>query len=317
MRTRQQAAAPLTSRAVMTSDQVVQHSRRDGGLVPNAGCSAAVRYAAERLADPLCQPAGGGPRRGARVRACARERRAPEQPSGDGASRTRPTTSSLTASAAQRPAESGGAPDRDSGRDHSHATTGRRSGNRGARRAASEGAELQSELDLVNARRNLLNNMVDFAHETDANGSGVSALKEHINAIAASIPAANAGAMPELAAAEAQAGAAGVGNAAPSPTIEQVGARRFGLWDLGSNVLQAPEQALDDRRGRPPHGSASADIHPDSRDARAADQDTFRSRRRARRAARRERRGRAQDCARRVRHDRVALCSKRPRFSCP
>src|SRR5262249_25976078 len=52
-------------------------------------------------------------------------------------------------------------------------------------------AELQSELDLVNARRNLLNNMMEFAHETDANGSGVTALKDHINAIAASIPAAS------------------------------------------------------------------------------------------------------------------------------
>jgi small-conductance mechanosensitive channel len=99
-------------------------------------------------------------------------------------------------------------------------------------------AELQSELDLVNARRNLLNTMVDFAHETDANGSGVSALREHINAIAASIPAANAGAMPELGAADAQAGTAGAGNPAPSPSAEQVGARRFGLWDLGSNVLR-------------------------------------------------------------------------------
>ena len=59
-------------------------------------------------------------------------------------------------------------------------------------------AELQSELDLVNARRNLMNSMVEFAHETDANGSGVSALREHINAIAASIPAAS-GALPELA----------------------------------------------------------------------------------------------------------------------
>src|SRR5687767_5451903 len=58
-------------------------------------------------------------------------------------------------------------------------------------------AELQSELDLLNARRNLLNNMLEFAHETDANGSGVTALKDHINAIAASIPAAS-GVMPEL-----------------------------------------------------------------------------------------------------------------------
>ena len=98
-------------------------------------------------------------------------------------------------------------------------------------------AELQSELDLVNARRNLMNKMVDFAHETDANGSGVSVLKEHINAIAASIPAAASGAMPEVGAAETQTGAAGVGNTALPPT-EQVGARRFGIWDLGSNVVR-------------------------------------------------------------------------------
>src|SRR5262245_17152586 len=62
-------------------------------------------------------------------------------------------------------------------------------------------AELQSELDLVNARRNLLNNKMEFAHETDANGSGVMALKDQIDAIAASIPAAS-GIMPELGAAD-------------------------------------------------------------------------------------------------------------------
>jgi small-conductance mechanosensitive channel len=92
--------------------------------------------------------------------------------------------------------------------------------------------ELQSELDLVNARRNLLNNMMNLAHETDANGSGVMALKDHIDAIAASIPAAS-GVMPELGAAE----AAEVVAAAPA-TTPQVGARRFGIWDLGANVLR-------------------------------------------------------------------------------
>jgi small-conductance mechanosensitive channel len=98
-------------------------------------------------------------------------------------------------------------------------------------------AELQSELDLVNARRNLLSTMQNFAHETDANGSGVSALRAHINAIAASIPAATAGAMPELGAADAQTAPAGVG-AAPAASAEPVGASRFGLWDLGTNVLR-------------------------------------------------------------------------------
>ncbi len=95
--------------------------------------------------------------------------------------------------------------------------------------------ELQSELDLVNARRNLLNNMMELAHETDANGSGVTALKEHINAIEASIPAAP-GAMTELGAAEDPA-AVTLGNAALQPA-EQLGASRFGLWDLGANVLR-------------------------------------------------------------------------------
>ena len=108
-------------------------------------------------------------------------------------------------------------------------------------------AELQSELDLVNARRNLLNNMMEFAHETDANGSGVTALKDHIDAIAASIPAA-AGVMPELGAAEA--GAPAVVNAAPS--TDEIGARRFGIWDRGANVLRlqnklATIDEIDDR----------------------------------------------------------------------
>lgn len=93
-------------------------------------------------------------------------------------------------------------------------------------------AELQGDLDVVNARRNLLNNMMELAHETDANGSGVTALKEHINAIAASIPAAS-GVMPELGATE----AASVVSAAPA-SADQIGARRFGIWDLGRNVIR-------------------------------------------------------------------------------
>jgi small-conductance mechanosensitive channel len=102
-------------------------------------------------------------------------------------------------------------------------------------------AELQSELDLVNARRNLLGTMAEFAHETDANGSGASALKDHINAIAASIPAAAPGAMPDAGATDAtanNANAAGGTGAAPAPAAETAVASRFGIWDLGSNVLR-------------------------------------------------------------------------------
>src|SRR5262245_15296578 len=97
-------------------------------------------------------------------------------------------------------------------------------------------AELQSELELVDARRNLLGTMVDFAHETDANGSGANALKEHINAIAASIPAAAPNAMPELGAADTA--EIGTASAAPTSTAEAAGSSRFGIWDLGSNVLR-------------------------------------------------------------------------------
>ena len=116
------------------------------------------------------------------------------------------------------------------------------------------------------------------------------------------------GVMPELAAADAK-------QARPesaTPRRRHRGANRCAqVRPLGPRQRRpaAPEQALDDRRGRRPHGSASADIHRDSCDARAADQDAFRSRRRTRRAASRGRRGRAQDGTRRVRHDRLAVCT--------
>jgi small-conductance mechanosensitive channel len=97
-------------------------------------------------------------------------------------------------------------------------------------------AELQSELDVINARRNLLNNMAEFAHETDANGSGVSALRVHINAIAASIPAAS-GVMPGADSAETPPDAPAIG-AAPLTGGEQVAVRRFGIWALGADVLR-------------------------------------------------------------------------------
>jgi small-conductance mechanosensitive channel len=108
-------------------------------------------------------------------------------------------------------------------------------------------AELQSELDLLNARGNLVNHMVELAHETDANGSGVSALKEHINAIAASIPAAASNAMPELGAEEGQ-----VGTDAAAVSAERLGARRSGIWDLGANVLRIRSKlaTIDEVDGR-------------------------------------------------------------------
>ena len=107
-------------------------------------------------------------------------------------------------------------------------------------------AELQSELDLLNARRNLLATMVELANETDANGSGVSALKEHINAIAASIPAATAGATPMAGLSEGPDMMATTA-VAPQPTAEQ-STGRPGIWDLASTVLrlQGKLSTIDD-----------------------------------------------------------------------
>jgi len=53
-------------------------------------------------------------------------------------------------------------------------------------------AVLQSEYDLVRARINLRDTMVQFTSENDAKGFDANALKTHIDAIAASIPSASA-----------------------------------------------------------------------------------------------------------------------------
>ncbi|HEV7715585.1 MAG TPA: hypothetical protein VGO53_08310, partial [Steroidobacteraceae bacterium] len=116
-------------------------------------------------------------------------------------------------------------------------------------------SELQSELDLVNARRNMLDTMSQFAYQSDANGSGASALKEHIDAIAASIPSSTAGPAPANAASSSAAAAsANDSNASGSflsPASES-GARRLGIWDLSSNVLRLQSkistiEAIDQR----------------------------------------------------------------------
>ena len=51
-------------------------------------------------------------------------------------------------------------------------------------------SELQGELDMVNARKNLLDTMAQFVNESDAKRASANALKAHIDAIAVSIPAA-------------------------------------------------------------------------------------------------------------------------------
>ncbi|HEY0942877.1 MAG TPA: hypothetical protein VGE08_22520 [Steroidobacter sp.] len=92
---------------------------------------------------------------------------------------------------------------------------------------------LQGELDLINAQRNLFSNMAQYASEN----VGANALKAHIDAIAASIPAASATpvTMPGTIAA---APAAASFTSAVSTSLSQ-----FGIWDLTATVLRLSAKA--------------------------------------------------------------------------
>ncbi len=106
-------------------------------------------------------------------------------------------------------------------------------------------AVMQGELDMINARRNLLANMAQFANES----TGANTLKAHIDAIAASIPSASATATPVD---------AGTGATAASQTPSSFGSAvsaslsQFGIWDLSATVLRlsAKSQTIEtvDRR---------------------------------------------------------------------
>jgi small-conductance mechanosensitive channel len=89
-------------------------------------------------------------------------------------------------------------------------------------------AVLQAELDLVNARRNMLASMAQFAGQSDTNGFGANALKAHIDAIAASIPASMS------AVAE---------NPKTNLLSSSTAVSQFGIWDLASTVLRLSAKA--------------------------------------------------------------------------
>jgi small-conductance mechanosensitive channel len=93
-------------------------------------------------------------------------------------------------------------------------------------------SELQGELDMVNARKNLLDTMAQFVNESGTRRASASALKAHIDAIAVSIPAARApGAAPSAATTAAAA------RETPAPTLSST-SDRIGVWELGGNVLR-------------------------------------------------------------------------------
>lgn len=92
---------------------------------------------------------------------------------------------------------------------------------------------LQSELELINARRNLFANMTQYANEN----TGATTLKAHIDAIAASIPA-SAGAITPTTATSGPVAPSTSVTAAVSTSLSQ-----FGIWDLIATVLRLSAKA--------------------------------------------------------------------------
>ena len=100
-------------------------------------------------------------------------------------------------------------------------------------------AELQGELDMINARLNLLDNMQQFLSESNTKTASVTALKAHIDAIAASIPTAPAAIQPLTAATPVTPATTkpGAPVTLPAPTGAAV-STQAGIWELGSRVLK-------------------------------------------------------------------------------
>ncbi len=125
-------------------------------------------------------------------------------------------------------------------------------------------SELKGELDLINARKNLLATLSTFSNQSGSNGFSPGALKAQIDAMAVTMPA-SANPVPSASgtgsgtSASANSSSTAGGSAAlpPGPLQALSGpsgilAARFGLWDLGANVVRLSEKIstidLVDRR---------------------------------------------------------------------
>jgi small-conductance mechanosensitive channel len=100
--------------------------------------------------------------------------------------------------------------------------------------------ELQGELSMVKAQKNLLDTMRQFVNENDAKRANVSALKARIDAIAATIPAATAPSTPSATAAS-----GGSGPTAPAPQMSTAGstvAPGPGIFDLAGEALRLSQK---------------------------------------------------------------------------
>jgi Mechanosensitive ion channel len=123
---------------------------------------------------------------------------------------------------------------------------GSRSSGKDQRDVAAKLTELQGELAMLAARRNLLDTMTEFTDQNSPKQASVSALKAHIDAIAATLPtlsvAAGSTAIPS--AAQTSAGPTTIlsGNEMKTAAVA-----RSGIWDLGVTAvnLHRKIQAID------------------------------------------------------------------------
>ncbi len=100
--------------------------------------------------------------------------------------------------------------------------------------------ELQGELAMVKAQKNLFDTMSQFVYENDAKRASVSALKARIDAIAATIPAATATGPSTPAASS---GSSTATAAAPQPSAAGTAvARQLGIWDLLGEALRLSQK---------------------------------------------------------------------------
>jgi len=112
-------------------------------------------------------------------------------------------------------------------------------------------AELQGELDLINARKSLLATMSSFANQSDTGGVSAGALKAQIDAMAVTVPSASAGSASSNAASPTAAAAGSASSTAPASPVPSpaltgpsgIAAARFGIWDLAANVVRLSEKA--------------------------------------------------------------------------
>jgi small-conductance mechanosensitive channel len=118
-------------------------------------------------------------------------------------------------------------------------------------------SELQGEIQLINARKSLLDTLSSFVNQGDTNGISANALKAQIDAMAVTVPSSAGAASTSSNAASpngASPSAASTGSgssAAPNTAVPPsaltgpsgIAAARFGIWDLAANVVRLSEKA--------------------------------------------------------------------------